>query len=784
MNKFYLKALAVGKFSIIILLLLATHLSFAQSGPRNGYSYVNITKQTVGGTVEPGDILEIRHSIHIQWGSNPNTNRYYALRYYDSVPSNTVMLTSPAEYLRVITNEGVTVSQYTTNESDDAGSYDPDADPDLGEYQVRINLGDNPGTPANNQISDATGGGNVYVPSNGADAGSTTASKPKWYSGHLFSTAFRVRVTGNYGDIIKLGAAIYYYSTRSGGPRLSGKVKRFQILIGRNSQLCSNVTGANFAAESGGTFGSGNTLVRSTVAESPIPDYRFIYNNELPNQPVNDGMYSIMKNTSPVSSTNINAYRELNCPGSAPAADRCDRRMFSSWDINGDHTGTNNATGNGPASASQNGGYMLVVNSDYVTNEAYRQVINGLCPNTTYEFSAWIRNVCQNCHWNANLARSAGDGVRPNLTWVIDDIDRYSTGEIAYTGTWVKKGFTFTTGMNQNSVTFSIRNNAQGGGGNDWVMDDIAISTCQPNLAMRPYGNAVVCYGNQVEFDAEVKSYFNNYTSWRWEKSTDGGTTWVNETTGTGTPVLVSGQYVYYVPHPPFIGDSAASGNIIRLRIATTSGNLDDDDCSFLATTNVVVMVNNCQWVLSSDITQFKAQPTNSGVSLRWSTVNEQDGLEYVVEKSTDGRNWSNVSKIVASGTAAENNYSSMDPGVLTKTTYYRISMVYDGRWKYTHHLTVQPTLEGMVPFEIRNMQNPFSNQLSFELSVPENGDLLISLYDLFGNPVKKLNWKAVKGNNKILLTETGILAAGTYIVTARFNDQITHKKLIKMNQR
>jgi hypothetical protein len=57
----------------------------------------------------------------------------------------------------------------------------------------------------------------------------------------------------------------------------------------------------------------------------------------------------------------------------------CYNREFGGfWFIGGDHTGTTTAAGNAPVSATQTGGYMLVVNADLATSEAYRQVITGL----------------------------------------------------------------------------------------------------------------------------------------------------------------------------------------------------------------------------------------------------------------------------------------------------------------------------------------------------------------------------------------------------------------------
>ena len=76
-------------------------------------------------------------------------------------------------------------------------------------------------------------------------------------------------------------------------------------------------------------------------------------------------------------------------------------------------------------------------------------------------------------------------GVYPNLSFALNDLDYYNTGEIDTLG-WLKKGFVFRTGAAQTSAVFSIRNNSQGGGGNDWVMDDIAVATCLPTMSYSP----------------------------------------------------------------------------------------------------------------------------------------------------------------------------------------------------------------------------------------------------------------------------------------------------------
>ena len=66
-----------------------------------GKSYLNITKGATGGTIEPGDILEVRATF-VVGGSGVND---YAdsCAYFDVVPANTTYIPGS---LAILTNEG------------------------------------------------------------------------------------------------------------------------------------------------------------------------------------------------------------------------------------------------------------------------------------------------------------------------------------------------------------------------------------------------------------------------------------------------------------------------------------------------------------------------------------------------------------------------------------------------------------------------------------------------------------------------------------------------------
>ena len=74
---------------------------------------------------------------------------------------------------------------------------------------------------------------------------------------------------------------------------------------------------------------------------------------------------------------------------------------------------------------------------------------------------------------------------------------------LRYTGRWVKKGFTLRTNAS-GIIDLKLINNAPGGGGNDWALDDIAVATCYPNLVVNPLPLYTTCADNVANFGATV----------------------------------------------------------------------------------------------------------------------------------------------------------------------------------------------------------------------------------------------------------------------------------------
>ncbi len=769
----------VGSTLILLLMFHGFAWSQASAPLRFGNSYVNLTKKSIGGPVDSGDVLEIRTVFYIN--STYNGSGYlYKIRYLDSLPTHTAITDS----LRIITNEGLTMHKYTLATGDDAGSYM--AAPGAGGYQIRINMGDKAG----GVIPTTPAGVGPMTTTNVQGAGTLRAgkSKPLFSSSSIFTAAFRVVVTGHYGDTIVLGPGKVIYRTKSTSTTdtILNSV-RYKILIQKPTTLCTSSTSTNFAAESGGTFGTGTTHDRSTGPTYLIPNYNYLSTTGTTN-PINDGYYGIVNNTSPTSSTVTNASFAPNCTGTGTLS--CSNREFDGfWYIGGDHTGTTTAAGNAPAAAGANGGYMLLVNADLATSEAYHQVITGLCPNTYYQFSAWFKNVCPNCGIDSNGTATHKPGVLPNLTLVIDSIYRISTGQLDTVG-WQQRGFVFQTGPTQTSITISIRNNAPGGGGNDWALDDISLATCPPNLTLTPNRPDTLCQGGDDTVRFAISSYVNNYNNYALQKSTDGGATWVaagldtlnRKDTGTAVPVYNALTGLYQDTVTRYYRIAPTDQTILyRIIVASTVDNLTTTGCYYITSQIKTVVGVNCMTILPTTLLSFHGQVKSGLASLEWTTANELSGMSYLVSRSDDGKVFSTVATVKGTGgDGGSGVYQLVDPNAVGSATYYRITLVSNSASRFSNLVLLS---NNDMPLAVRSFINPFVDNISVELTTPGDGLVTLTLVDMYGRYVRRTKNAVGQGLNTLNMYGLGGLPPGTYALQIQYNDQLISKKLVKIQQ-
>lgn len=183
-------------------------------------------------------------------------------------------------------------------------------------------------------------------------------------------------------------------------------------------------------------------------------------------------------------------------------------------------------------------GYMMVINASVNPGIFYEQIVNGICEKTTYEFSADV----------INLIRSGiSSHTLPNVTFLIDDVVVYSTGQIPQDEKWHTYGSTFTTSLGQTSLKLTLRNNAPGGGGNDLALDNISFRTCGPlsSISIDPPGR--IC--DETLFPVLTAHVDTDSFALQWQLSLDSGMVWNNISGAVDTTYqineLSTGIYYY-----------------------------------------------------------------------------------------------------------------------------------------------------------------------------------------------------------------------------------------------
>jgi trimeric autotransporter adhesin len=732
-----------------------------------GKSFINVTKGINGGTVEPGDILEIRASINVRPTTAPGnpTTAIDSCAFFDNIPVGTSFVSGS---LAILTNEGKIYKSFSDAMGDDEGSINGAA--------ITINMGYNP----NDNHS------NVF------NRGRIRSNHRPTAGGCLMLASYRVVVTAATSTILNLGGGSFTYAEITNPTTVQSiPFNQSDVIVYQNTGLCTNSNGVNvldnsLAGDFDGTFGSGNFMNR--VASPNVPP-GYLYTELNGNNPT-DSKYAVTNNTSNNAAgfSTVNSWPKPESPST--------HRIFGVFDVIGDHTGAADPLiGNSAADTTNGGtgGYMLLVNSAFNLDTAFKYPISGLCPNTYYELSFWMRNICSRCG-SDSLSRGAasvtppvgyiptdiGDssGVYPNLSLSIDGINHYTTGNIKYTGQWVKKGFVFRTGVAQTNIEFAITNNAPGGGGNDWVMDDISIATCTPNLNLAPSGNSQVCLGNQVDLSCDVISFFNNYVFYQWQVSHDNGVTWTDTLAmGTGSPSLSGGNYVYNAAFPSFIADASQHFVQYRIRVATTPVNLYSG-CSFFNSANIIVMVNNCQWVLKTDLLSFTGKLNNKQALMNWQVNEVTEQTTFEIQKSFDGKNFLPIGKIKA--VTGLNNYNFTDPEQLSSAAYYRIVMK-EGDAQKISKIVLLSVKD--ISFEIISIVNPFSDRLIFDVTTPNAVSANIIITDAYGKTIKQLKKPLQHGVNNIQINDLGNLSGGNYYLQISTPQFIQSKKLIKASK-
>jgi hypothetical protein len=138
---------------------------------------------------------------------------------------------------------------------------------------------------------------------------------------------------------------------------------------------------------------------------------------------------------------------------------------------------------------------MMLVNAAHSSGTFLTTTINGLKSSTTYEFGAWLMNVCR-------ISDKCPFPLLPNITIRLQTpagkiVATFSTGELLRRDApyWTQYRALFSTPPSETSLKLTMTNNIPGGCGNDFALDDITFRECvktTPVVAAQPKTPVIV----------------------------------------------------------------------------------------------------------------------------------------------------------------------------------------------------------------------------------------------------------------------------------------------------
>ncbi|MEN9548029.1 MAG: hypothetical protein RIR12_620 [Bacteroidota bacterium] len=225
----------------------------------------------------------------------------------------------------------------------------------------------------------------------------------------------------------------------------------------------------------------------------------------------------------------------------------------------------------------------------------------------------------------------------------------------------------------------------------------------------------------------------------------------------------------------------------------TTGGGNDINDSDVIGTTisGILVLTTTVNLNYDAGIINFRTLPiskllataTLAGdvASINWLTENEVNTSHFIVERSIDGANFTEIGQLAAGGnTTGEATYTLPNNiAGLTNKVYYRIKVVEaDGKMKYSNIVTVNINAGSKVKI----WPNPFVDQISISLKADRNTQITVSIMDMMGRIYERRTYTVVRGTNQLSVNKLSKLAAGTYTVkvTTEQGELLQSIKLVK----
>lgn len=210
----------------------------------------------------------------------------------------------------------------------------------------------------------------------------------------------------------------------------------------------------------------------------------------------------------------------------------------------------------------------------------------------------------------------------------------------------------------------------------------------------------------------------------------------------------------------------------------------DDDDPAtadqIFGSGTVTVFACPMLFTLPIELISFEGKSIDGSNLIEWSTANELNSANQIVEYSRDGRSqWEIVGEVKSVGDSkVQQNYSILHKEP-SPTSYYRLREVsIDGQNSFSEVIVVKSVVRGLSAGSV--FPNPVSDKLSISLlSEEKSQDFTFTITDITGKILKVQTITSREGETIVEIAADD-LTSGAYILNIKGSSVILNRKFIK----
>jgi hypothetical protein len=191
----------------------------------------------------------------------------------------------------------------------------------------------------------------------------------------------------------------------------------------------------------------------------------------------------------------------------------------------------------------------------------------------------------------------------------------------------------------------------------------------------------------------------------------------------------------------------------------------------------VTTPTSYCETLLPVSLLRFETKVQNDKINLEWTTASETNNAMFVVERSSDGESFVEISTVKGAGnTTNAVEYATTDFYPLQGVSYYRLKQIdFDG--KFTYSDVAGAFMKAKSNFDFISVETTINSTIKLTFSNHSNEMCSLQVTELSGTPVFNMDMSVNSGINKKEIY-CPFLKKGVYLFSISNNEQVLSKKI------